>query len=58
VTFTQLRAHTKTLATWLAAVTSLVFVLSRFLPSGRQGAYGIIEDFWIQMLHTAFAKRL
>jgi hypothetical protein len=42
----------------LAAVTSLVFVLSRFLPSGRQGAYGIIEDFWIQMLHTAFAKRL
>lgn len=58
MTFTQLRAYTKTLATWLAAVTSLVFVLSRFLPSGRPGAYGIIEDSWIKMLHMAFAERL
>jgi hypothetical protein len=59
VTLAELRAQTKTLATWLAAVTSLVFVLSRFLSSVRPtGAYGIIEDSWIQMLHMAFAERL
>lgn len=58
MTLAELRALTKTLATWLAATTSFVFVFSRFLPCGRPGAYGIIEDSWIQMLHTAFAERL
>jgi len=58
VTLAELRAHTKTLATWLAAVTSLVFVLSRFLPSGTRETYGIIDDSWMQMLHMAFAERL
>lgn len=54
----EARALTNSLATWLAATTSLLFTFSRFLPSGRQGAWGFIEDLWIQMLHTAFAERL
>jgi hypothetical protein len=58
VTFVELRALTKTLAKWLAAVTSLLFAFSRFLPSGRQGGYNIVDDTWIQMLHMAFAERL
>jgi hypothetical protein len=58
VTFAQLRAYTKTLAMWLAAVTSLLFALSRFLPSGRAGGYNVVDDSWIQMLHMAFAERL
>src|SRR2546430_14582893 len=58
MTLAELRAITKALAKWLAAITSLVFAFARFLPSGRPGAYGIIEDSWIQMLHTAFAERL
>ena len=58
MTLAQVRALTKTLATWLAATTSLLFAVSRFLPSGRPGGYSIVEDAWIQMLHMAFAERL
>jgi len=58
VTLVDLRALTKTLATWLAAATSLVFAFSRFLPSGRLGGYSFVDDSWIQMLHTAFAEGL
>jgi hypothetical protein len=58
MTLAELRALTKTLAKWLAASTSLVFAFSRFLPSGRPGGYGIVEDAWTQMLHMAFAERL
>jgi hypothetical protein len=58
MTFAELRALTKTLAKWLVASTSLVFAFSRFLPSGRPGGYGTLDDAWIQMLHTAFAERL
>src|SRR6266567_8833117 len=58
MTLAELRAPTKTLAKWLAATTSLVFAFSRFLPSGGLGRYEIVDDSWIQMLHTAFAGRL
>jgi hypothetical protein len=58
MTLAQVRALTKTLATWLAATTSLLFAVSRFLPSSGPGGYSIIEDAWIQMLHMAFAERL
>jgi hypothetical protein len=58
MTLAELRAFTKTLAKWLAATTSLVFAFSRFLPSGRPGGYNIVDDSWIQMLHTAFVERL
>src|SRR6266478_1937701 len=58
MTLAQVRALTKTLATWLAAITSLVFAFCQFLPRGHPGPYGIVEDAWIQMLHTAFAERL
>jgi hypothetical protein len=58
VTLVDLRALTKTLATWLASATSLVFAFSRFLPSGRLRGYSFVDDSWIQMLHTAFAERL
>jgi hypothetical protein len=53
----QLRALTKTLATWLAAITPSSSP-SASLPSFRPGGYSIYEDAWIQMLHTAFAERL
>jgi hypothetical protein len=58
MTLAQVRALTNTLATWLAATTSLLFAVCRFLPSGRPGGYSIVEDAWIQMLHMAFAERL
>ena len=58
MTLAQVRALTKTLATWLAATTSLLFAVSRFLPSGRPGGYSIVEDGWMQMLHMAFVERL
>jgi hypothetical protein len=59
MTLAQVRALTKTLATWVAAITSLIFTFSRFLPTGRGvGRYRIFDDPWIQMLHTAFAERL
>ncbi len=58
MTLAQVRALTKTLATWLAATTSLLFAVSRFLPSGRPGGYNGADDAWIQMLHMAFAERL
>jgi hypothetical protein len=58
MTLTQVHALTKTLATWLVAITSLVFAFCRFLPPGRPRAYSIIEDGWIQMLHFAFTERL
>jgi DNA-binding beta-propeller fold protein YncE len=54
----QLRSLTRTLAMWLAAITSLAFALCRFLPSGQPGGYNIVDDAWIQMLHFAFAERL
>jgi hypothetical protein len=46
------------LAKWVAAITSLLFAFSRFLPSARPSSYGFIETAWIQMLHFAFAERL
>ena len=58
MTFTQLRGHTKTLATLVAAITSFIFTFSRFLPTGRVRGYSILDDAWIEMLHTAFAERL
>src|SRR6266446_8928629 len=58
MTLAQVRALTKTLATWLAATTSLLFAVSRFLPTGRLGGYNIVDDAWIQTLHMAFAERL
>jgi len=58
MTLAQLRALTKSLATWLAAITTLLFAVCRFMPSFRPGGYSIYEDAWIQMLHTAFAERL
>jgi len=58
VTLVDLRALTKTLATWLAAATSLLFAFSRFLPSERPGGYNNIDDLWIQMLHFASVERL
>ncbi len=58
MTLAEFRALTKTLATWLAAITSLVFAFCRFLPPVRPCAYGIIEDGWIEMLHFAFTERL
>jgi hypothetical protein len=58
MTLAEARALTNTLAKWLAATTSLLFALSRFLPSGQPGGYGDADDAWIQMLHMAFAERL
>jgi hypothetical protein len=58
MTSAEARALTNTLARWLAAITSLLFAFSRFLPSGRPGSYGFIETAWIQMLHFAFVERL
>ena len=58
MTLAELRALTKTLAKWLAATISLLFVFSRFLPTGGLGRYDIVDDSWIQMLHFAFANRL
>ena len=61
VTLTELRVHTKTVAMWFAAVTSLIFTFSRFFPRGRPTGirgYSIVDDPWIEMLHTAFAERL
>ena len=58
MTFAEIRALTKTVATWLAAATSLVFVLSRFQPSASPGGYNIVDDAFIQMLHMAFVERL
>jgi hypothetical protein len=39
---------------WLLGTTALLYVLSRFLPCARQRHYGVIEDSWVQVLHTAF----
>jgi hypothetical protein len=58
MTLAEVRARTKTLATWLAAIASFIFTYSRFLPTGRLRGYSIIDDPWIEMLHTAFAERL
>ena len=58
MTFAEIRALTKTVATWLAAATSLVFALSRFQPSASPGGYNVVDDAWIQMLHMAFVERL
>jgi hypothetical protein len=54
----DVRVLTRTRAAWLAAATSIVFVLSRSLPSGRPAGYSIIEYARIQALHMAFAERL
>jgi len=58
MTLAQLRAVIETLGKWLAATTSLLFAVSRFLPSGQPGGYSIVENSWIQMFQMAFAKRL
>jgi hypothetical protein len=58
MTLAQVRALTKTLVKSLAATTSFIFTLSRFLPTGRARGYRIFDDPWIEMLHTAFAERL
>src|ERR1043166_4878580 len=58
MTLAELGALTKTLAKWLAAITSLAFAFSRFLPTGRPGGYSFVDDSWMQMLHMAFAERL
>jgi hypothetical protein len=58
MTVAELRALAKTLAKWLAATISLLFVFSRFMPTGGLGRYEIVDDSWIQMLHFAFARGL
>jgi len=58
MTFPEFAVLTKRLAKWLAVITSLLFVFSRFLPTGRPGGYGTVEDSWVQMLHEAFAQRM
>ena len=58
MTLTQLRGYTKTVATLVAAITSFIFTFSRFLPTGRVRGYSVLDDAWIEMLHTAFAERL
>src|SRR5437870_1554250 len=58
MTLAELRAITNTLANWLAAATTLLFALSRFLPMGRPGVSNITDDAFIKMLHMAFAERL
>jgi len=58
MTSAEARAFTNSLAKWLAAITSLVFAFSRFLPSGQPGGYNPVDDAWIQMLHFAFVERL
>src|SRR5215470_17681741 len=58
MTLPEARALTNSLAKWLAAITSLLFAFSRFLPSERASSYSFIETAWIQMLHFAFAERL
>jgi hypothetical protein len=58
MTLAQLRAITNTLAKWLAATTTLLFALSRFLPMVRPGCSNITDDAFIKMLHMAFAERL
>src|SRR2546425_2779634 len=41
---------------WLLGATALLYVLSRFLPCAPQKHYGIIDDSWVQVLHTAFQQ--
>src|ERR1043166_4045127 len=40
---------------WLAGATTLLYVLSRFLPCSPPVQHGEIEDSYMQVLHTAFA---
>jgi hypothetical protein len=42
---------------WLLGATALLYVLSRFLPCAPQEHHGIIDDSWMQVLHTAFEQR-
>ena len=58
MTLAEFRVLSTTLVKWLAAVSSLIFTFSRFLPTGRGRGYSIVDDPWIEMLHTAFAERL
>jgi hypothetical protein len=41
----------------LLGATALFYVLSRFLPCAPQKHHGIIDDSWMQVLHTAFQQR-
>lgn len=50
------RVHWKRALPWLLGATSLYYVLARFLPSAPQKHYGVIEDSWAQVLHTAFQQ--
>jgi hypothetical protein len=40
----------------LLGATALLYVLSRFLPCAPQQHHGIIDDSWMQALHTAFQQ--
>ena len=42
----------------LATLTTLVYILSRFLPCAPPTFHGEIEDSFIQFLHTAFLERV
>ena len=54
----ELRAFSNTLLKWLAATTTLLFALCRFLPSGQPGGYNVVDDAYVRMLHFAFAEPL
>jgi hypothetical protein len=56
VTLVDLRALTRTLATWLAAITTLVFAFSRFLPSGHSGSAVFRGSCWCFMWDTLEAQ--
>jgi len=42
---------------WLFGAAALLYVLSRFLPCAPQKHFGIIDDSWMQVLHTAFQQQ-
>jgi hypothetical protein len=46
----------RVLVRWLAASTTLVYVLARFLPSAPPVQHGEIEDSYIQVLHLGFLQ--
>ena len=40
----------------LLGATALLYVLSRFLPCAPQKHFGVLDDSWMQVLHTAFQQ--
>ena len=52
------RARWKALAPWLAGASTLLYVCSRFVPCTPPSPHDVIEDTYIQFLHTAFAQHL